>query len=82
MASLNNLTKQQKNPLKCEICEEEFKSNNGFKKHFNIAHNSVYSGDKNHRCDICGNAFTQAGSLKTHINAVHNGKKDHQCNSC
>ena len=38
MADLNESRQQQKNPLKCEICDKEFKSNSGIKNHFNLVH--------------------------------------------
>ena len=39
--SMHDLKKlrQIKNPLKCEICDKEFKTNNGLKNHFNRIHN-------------------------------------------
>ena len=49
MDSLYKLRQKQKNPSKCEICDKEFKSNNGLKKHFNMVHMLM----KEHQCHIC-----------------------------
>ena len=52
---MSDLKKLEENqiPLKCEICDKEFKSNNGLKYHFNITHNL----EKGHQCDICQKVF-------------------------
>ena len=38
MTTLNKSRQQQKKALYCEICEKEFKSNNGLENHFNIVY--------------------------------------------
>ena len=63
MADLNKLREQQQNPLKCEICDREFKSNNTLKKHFNIVHRLI----KEHQCNICQNVFTFLSQLTSHM---------------
>ena len=47
MATLNK-RQQTKNPLKCEICAKEFKSNKSTKNHFNIIHKLM----KENQCNI------------------------------
>ena len=46
---MNNLQKlrQDQIPIKCEICDKEFKTNHGMKNHFNITHNS----ENEHQCN-------------------------------
>ena len=41
MADFGKLRKQQQKSFKCEICDKEFKSNNGLKNHFNIVHKLI-----------------------------------------
>ena len=53
MVGLIELRQQQQIPLKCEICDEEFKSNSGLRKHFNIVHKLM----KEHQCNICQKVF-------------------------
>ena len=56
MANLNN-------PFKCEICDKEFKSNNGLKNHFNIVHKLM----KERRCNICQKVFKLTNELSSHV---------------
>ena len=77
MAFLDNLTKQQKNPLKCEICDKEVKSNNGLKRHFNIVHKLM----EEHQCNICQNVFKCQSQLTSHVKIIHENKK-YKCDSC
>jgi len=44
---------QNQIPLKCEICDKEYKNNRGLKNHFNIIHNL----EKEHQCNICQKFF-------------------------
>ena len=54
MDALNSISnKKNQIPLKCEICDTEFKNNNGLRRHFNIVHKLL----KEHQCNICQNAF-------------------------
>ena len=48
---MDNLKKLKQNQiqLKCEICDKEFKTNNGLKNHFDITHNL----EKEYQCNIC-----------------------------
>ena len=97
MANVNKSKQQQENPLKCEICDNKFKSNNGLKNHLNLAHKFM----EEQQCNICQSVFKlqrqlnshvkivhenikyhKAESLKKHINSVHNSQKDHKCDSC
>ena len=70
--------RQNQIPLKCEICDKEFKSKNGLKYHFNITHNF----EKKHQCNICQKDFNIPSQLKSHLKIVHANKKDHKCDSC
>ena len=63
MANLIRLRQKQQSPLKCKICDKEFKSNKGLKKHIDSVHNR----QKEDNCDSCGKAFYQARDLKRHI---------------
>ena len=67
MANLNQ------NPPKCEICDKEFKSNNGSKNHFNIVHMLM----KEHECNICQKVFKLQTQLNSHVKIVHENKKYH-----
>ena len=40
---------ERSNIHKCEICDKEFKNNDGLKKHINVVHNF----EKEHQCVIC-----------------------------
>ena len=63
---------------KCDICEKEFKNNNGLKMHFNIVHNFV----KEHQCNICQKVFKLNNQLTSHLKIAHGNKKHHKCDSC
>ena len=70
MADLN---KSRQDPLKCEICDKDFKSNNGLKNHFNIVHKLM----KEHQCNICQKVFKLQTQLNSHVKIVHENKKYH-----
>ena len=78
MANLNKNRQQQQNPLKCEICEKEFKGKNGSKKHFNFVHKLM----EEHQCNICQKAFKLKSQLTSHMKIAHENKKYHICDSC
>ena len=69
---------QNQIPLKCEICDKEFKSKSGLKYHFNITHNF----EKKHQCNICQKDFNISSQLMLHLKSVHTNKKDFKCDSC
>ena len=53
---MDNSTKsrqQQQNTLKCEICDKEFRRNNGLKNHLNLVHTSM----EEHPCNTCLSVF-------------------------
>ena len=75
MAGLN---KSRYNPPKCEICDKEFKSNTGLKKHFTIVHKLM----KEHQCNICQKVFKLQSQLTLHMKIAHENKKYHICDSC
>ena len=66
MADLDNSRQQQQNPLKCEICDKEFRSNNGLKSHLNLVHKSM----KEHQCNICQSVFKLQRQLSSHVNLI------------
>ena len=78
MADINKSRQKQQNPLKCEICEKEFKSNNGLKNHFNIVHKLM----KEYECKIFQKVFKLQTQLNSHVKIVLENKKYHKCNSC
>ena len=78
MANLDELRQQQQNPLKCEICDKEFKSNNGLKRHFNIVHKLM----KELQCNICQKVFKTQSELTKHVKNSHENHKPHKCDSC
>ena len=78
MADLDELRQQQQNPLKCEICDKEFKSNNGLKYHFNIVHKLM----EEHQCNICQSEFKLQSQLISHMKNTHENKKYHKCDLC
>ena len=70
--TMENITKnlgQNQISLTCEICDEEFKTNNGLKKHFNITHKFE---KEDPQCNICQKVFKIQSKLTMHIN---NGAK-------
>ena len=48
---MENLKKLRENRItfKCEICDKEFKTKNGLRKHFNIIHNTLEKEYPEHR---------------------------------
>ena len=78
MDNLKKLRKHQISLSKCEICEKEFKNNNGLKCHFNFVH----SLEKEYQCNICQNAYKLQSQLTFHVTSVHENKKYHKCDSC
>ena len=77
MDSLKKL-RQDKIPLKCEICDKEFKSSESLKYHFNITHNL----EEEHQCNICKKVFIIQKQLTSHVKIVHGNKKHRKCDSC
>ena len=71
MADLNESRQQQKNPLKCEICDKDFKSNSGTKNHFNLVHKLM----QEHHCNICQSVFKLQRQLTSHVKIAHENKK-------
>ena len=84
MGDINKLTQNQipynvKTEIyKCEICDKEFKNNNGLKIHINVVHNLV----KEHQCNICQRVFKLQSQLTSHVKNAHENKKNHKCDSC
>ena len=70
--------RQNQIPLKCEICDKEFKSNKGLKEHINIVHKLM----KEHQCNICQKVFKLQSQLTSHVKIAHENKKYHKCDSC
>ena len=66
------------NKYKCEICEKEFKKNDGLKTHINIVHLNL----KEPRCYICQKVFKIQSELNLHEKISHENKKYHKCDSC
>ena len=56
--------RQDQIPLKCEICEKQFKKSNSLKTHFNITHNleEEHEWKKHHKCASCKISFPKARS--------------------
>ena len=52
---------------KCEICDKEFKKNDGLKKHVKVVHNFV----KEHQCNICQSGFDFQSQLTLHMKIAH-----------
>ena len=76
MSELKKLGQNQISSLKCEICEKEFKKNNGLKYHVHKIHNL----EKVHQCNIiCQKFFDIENNLTSHIKIVHEKKKLHTC---
>ena len=76
----NQMTLHEKTKItfKCEICDKEFKNNNGLKKHFNVVHNFV----KEHQCNICQKVYKIQSQLTIHVKISHDIKKHHECDLC
>ena len=70
--------RQNQIPLKCEICDNEFKNNSGLKKHFHIVHNL----ETEIQCNICQKVFNIQRQLTLHVKFVHENKKQRKCDSC
>ena len=77
MADLDGLRQQQQNPLKCEVCDKEFKSNHGLKNHLNKVHKLM----KEHQCNICQSIFKLQSQLTSHVKITHENKKYHKCDT-
>ena len=71
-------SKESQISLKCEICDKEFKTNNGLKNHFNLVHKLM----KEHQCNICQKVFKLQSQLTLHMKIAHENKKYHRCDSC
>merc|ERR1712150_157692 len=52
--------------IKCENCEQTFKSNNTLRNHTRVVHEGI----KNHCCHICGKALSSKPNLTSHITYV------------
>ena len=71
--------RQNQIPFKCEICDREFKNNNGLRCHFNGAHKMV----RELKCNICQSVFNLQSKLTSHVKNAHgNQMKCHKCDSC
>ena len=77
MSDLKKLGQSQI-PLKCEICDKEFKNNIGLKQHVNKVHNFK----EEYQCNICQKVFKIQSNLASHVKAAHENKKLHKCDSC
>ena len=64
---------------KCEICDKEFKSKQGLRRHFHSIHNEQKGKNK---CNICEKTFLLQWQLSTHMKRMHENKKHHKCSSC
>ena len=80
MEVLNNSGQQIQVPLKCEICDEEYKSKQGLISHVNRVHK--FSLIKEYQCNICQSRFDSQRQLTLHTKISHENKKHHKCNSC
>ena len=56
-------SKESQISLKCEICDKEFKTNNGLKNHFNLVHKLM----KEHQCNICQKVVGFQCQLISHV---------------
>ena len=64
----SNKSRQQNQILvKCEICDKEFRRNNGLKNHLNLVHKSM----EEHPCNICQSVFKLQRQLNSHVK-IHN----------
>ena len=66
---------------KCEICEQEFKTKNSLRRHFNHLHNQK----QEYICNICHSGFTKQRVLDSHMKIIHENKRPHsphKCESC
>ena len=78
MADVNKSRQQQQNHLKCEICDKEFRSNNGLKNHLNVFHKLM----DEHQCNICQSVFKLQSQLNSHVKIIHENKKYCKCDFC
>ena len=76
--SINQIQNKKMKIHKCEICDKEFKNNQGLKKHFNIIHNL----EKKHQCNICQKVFKFHSELILHVKIAHENKKHFKCDLC
>ena len=77
MSDLKKLGEKQI-PLKCEICDKEFKNKNGLRVHFKNAHNFL----REHQCNVCQKVFQMRSQLSLHLKIVHDFVTEHHCNIC
>ena len=64
--------------IKCQNCDQTFKSNNTLRNHLRVVHEGI----KNHVCDSCGKAFSSKPNLTSHITYVHKGVRECTCTIC
>ena len=63
--------------LKCDICENKFKTTILFRLHMRIAHNF-----EEHQCNICHKIFQSKKKILQHSRRVHEKPKDYKCIRC
>ena len=63
---------------KCEICEQNYSTKRGLKKHFMASHDQ---NGKLYYCNICTKSYQNQSSLTLHKKAIHETQK-FKCDSC
>ncbi|XP_046665816.1 zinc finger protein 841-like [Homalodisca vitripennis] len=77
------------NPLKCSICDKEFKSKSSCYSHIKNVHKKNFNGELltevGCACVVCDKKFTYKKNLKIHIHVVHSqqdGTNLLKCDKC
>ena len=65
-------------PYKCDVCEVNYASSNGFKSHMEAKHLNILPS---HQCMNCPKLFHSKGQLKSHTQ-VHTDQRPFSCQTC
>ena len=72
--SMNSLsmedTKKSLVAFKCTLCEQEFKSDNGLKRHMSKMHPEIQNMSV-FECSYCTKCFSSKGNLTRHMKSKH-----------
>ena len=65
-------------PLKCTICEKEFRMKQSLKAHVKTQHTK----DNIYNCELCGKTFNYGRGLLKHLSRYHGNETGFKCGEC